>query len=70
MIESNNKTESKSGTTKIRIPDENGGKDWILEAQGDIITMKYWDGVRRFTNCYLIFDNCTTVKAGGNTSSS
>ena len=33
---------------KLRVKDENGGKDWILELKGDIIIDQYREGVSSF----------------------
>lgn len=37
--------EETESVNKIRIPDDDGGKDWILEVKGDIIQVQYRDGV-------------------------
>lgn len=35
----------KSELTKIQIPDEEGGKDWIIELKDDVIIDQYREGV-------------------------
>lgn len=39
-----------SEAEKIRIPDEDGGADWILEIDDDLVKSQYRDGVSFFIN--------------------
>ena len=43
---------------KLRVKDANGGKDWILELKGDIITSQYREGVSSVLNHANCFTNC------------
>ena len=38
----------RSEVEKVRVPDEDGGADWILEVDDDLVKSQYRDGVSLF----------------------